>query len=97
MHCPEERLDAVAISGRDEEMACLIIQAQGEFTAKLVKEGDSVVLVECNDDLTIAATRELVPKVLLQPFAYPIVVIQFTIHHSMDLVVRGMERLATIG
>jgi len=94
---PEQRLHPVAVPRGDKQLAPLIVQHEGELAAQVTEEGQAVVLVERDDDLTVAAALERVRRLLEQVGADAVIVVQFAIDHGVHRTGRVVEGLGAVG
>jgi len=97
LHSPKQWLDPVAISHRNEQLSPLIVYYTRKLSSQVIREIEPMVQVQCDDDLGVAVTDELVVCLLLEPCTDGLVVIELAVDYCVDAVGGAVEGLSALG
>ena len=92
----EQRLDPIAVTSAHEQFGSRIIQTQCKLAAQVAEEGYAVDLIQRGDNLTVTLPLERPSGVFGQLLPSFIVLIEFSVHDSVDMAIWGVERLLAV-
>lgn len=97
LYRPEERLDAISISNCDKKLCLFVVEDARKLASKVVDEVEAMVFVQGDDDLRVGSRGELVVGGVFDLLANVVVVVELAVDDGVDLAVRRVKRLSSIG